>query len=147
MLPRPFDSERSPPAPLRNLSMRQPPAPFLAVFALAALVLLPFAGCATPPAEVFAAIRPGMTQDEVVAALGEPSSRHRVPGDERALRGYAERYHYGDTIGSLASQVIFSDLPDPRVWSVLFDAEGRVVGVIEPEPDDALPPRRLETAQ
>ncbi len=102
-------------------------------------------GCESPSTTTFAQIVPGMSRADVVSVLGEPTSRFTVPADEVPMRGYAERFSYGDTFGSLTTQLVFRDLPDPRVWSVLFDSDGRVVETLEPLPEESLPPRRLET--
>jgi len=109
----------------------------------AAAMLL--AACAAPPEGAFEEVRPGMTRAQVVELLGEPSSRMVVPKEEIAMHGYAERYAYGDSIGSFATQLVFRDQIDSRVWTIFFDADGVVVDTRPPEPEEFQPARRFET--
>ena len=100
--------------------------------------------CATPSEGAFELVRPGMSRDEVRAILGEPSGRFAVPVDDRP-GGAVERWSYGDSLSSIATQGVFRDQNDPRVWTVLFDADGIVLDAVVPEPAQAERLRRLET--
>jgi hypothetical protein len=84
-------------------------------------------------ADGFGRIAPGMTRDEVVSVLGEPSSRWTLVEARDGLDG--ERLQWGDSLSSLASGAAFRGAPE-RAWSVVFDADGRVV--------EAVPPRWTE---
>ena len=84
-------------------------------------------GCNTPTASQFAAVRPGMTEAEVEDLLGRPTSTRVVPEDRRDVLGYSQRWMYGDSLSSLATNALFTEGPDERVFVVLFDAQGRVL--------------------
>lgn len=99
-----------------------------------AVIVLLLASCNRPTVERFGAVQPGMTKDEVTAILGAPSSTQRLPESMAAQAGYVDRWHYGDSLSSLASNAISPDAADDRVFVVFFDAEGRVVRVREPAP-------------
>jgi len=77
-----------------------------------------------------------MTRDEVVALLGEPSSRW--PLDQRSDGMTGERLQWGDGLSSLASSAVYKGKPD-RAYCVDFDGSGRVVSKAAPvwveEPD------------
>jgi hypothetical protein len=88
------------------------------------------AACA--PARVadgFGRVAPGMARDEVIAILGEPSSRWALVEARDGLDG--ERLQWGDSLSSLASGAAFHGAPE-RAWSVVFDADGRVVDAVAP---------------
>ena len=84
----------------------------------------------------FGSVEPGMTRDEVVALLGEPSSRW--PLDQRSDGMTGERLQWGDGLSSLASSAVYKGQPD-RAYCVDFDGSGRVVSKAAPvwveEPD------------
>ncbi|HMN96782.1 MAG TPA: outer membrane protein assembly factor BamE [Phycisphaerales bacterium] len=101
--------------------------------ALAALTALALFGCNTPKGGSFELVNPGMTEGEVRELLGAPSSTRMVPAEQREFVDYAVRWHYGDTLSSLATAAVFTDAPDPRVYVVFFDESGRVVRTRPPE--------------
>ncbi len=92
------------------------------------------AGCDSPQYEQrWERLHTGMTQGEVEALLGKPSSVHvpkkRSEGAEDAsgpARG--ERWQYGDTLSSLATGAMFPDEADERAWIVFFGQDGKVTG-------------------
>jgi outer membrane protein assembly factor BamE (lipoprotein component of BamABCDE complex) len=88
--------------------------------------LLVLAGCAQQAADNFHAIRPGMTKAEVEDLLGRPSS---IWTDDEGL----ERWHWGDSLSSLATSGVFREADTARVWVVWFDAEGLVRSSREPD--------------
>jgi hypothetical protein len=100
----------------------------------AVIVLLVLSAC-TPSrvADGFGRIEPGMTRDEVVSVLGEPSSRWTLVEARDGLDG--ERLQWGDSLSSLASGAAFRGAPE-RAWSVVLDADGRVI--------EAVPPRWID---
>jgi len=86
--------------------------------------------CASPQVvDRFAEVTPGMTRDEVVAMLGEPSSRWPLDAARDGLVG--ERLQWGDGASSLASSAMFRGEPE-RAYSVVFDADGKVVRASAP---------------
>lgn len=106
------------------------------------------AGCQTPKYEMnWNRMRVGMTHDEVVGALGEPSSSYlpppaavvkpgtpagRGPGPARG-----ERWQYGDTLSSFATRAVYPDEADERAWCVFFGPDGTVSGFRPPSWADA----------
>ncbi|MCH2140849.1 MAG: outer membrane protein assembly factor BamE [Phycisphaerales bacterium] len=89
-------------------------------------LLIGLASCRTPSHEAFGLIMPGMTRDEVETKLGPPTSTTQAP--ENAA--WAERCHWGDTLATLATHATMPDQPPtPRVWTVWFNDEGRVIEV------------------
>ncbi|MFM1822417.1 MAG: hypothetical protein RI967_683 [Planctomycetota bacterium] len=118
--------------------MRHPTsrAPVVVVFAISAVfVILAFVAACAPArvADGFGRVAPGMSRDEVVAILGEPSSRWALVEARDGLDG--ERLQWGDSLSSLASGAAFRGAPE-RAWSVIFDAGGSVV--------EAVPPRWID---
>jgi hypothetical protein len=96
--------------------------------AIASLVLL--ASCASGRVvDRFPQVQPGMSRDEVVALLGEPSSRWTLDETRDGVSG--ERLQWGDGASSLASSALFRGEPE-RAYSVVFDAEGRVLRATPP---------------
>ena len=77
----------------------------------------------------FAEITPGMGRDEVIAILGEPSSRWTL---SQKLDGVAgERLQWGDGLSSLASSAMYRGKPD-RAYCVDFDMSGKVIETAAP---------------
>ncbi len=75
----------------------------------------------------FAGLREGMDKSQVIAMLGEPSSRY--PAIPASADGPAreERWQFGDNLSSLATSATFADQDAPdSVWVVYFGADGRV---------------------
>jgi hypothetical protein len=83
-----------------------------------------------------------MSKDEVVALLGAPSSRWTLVEKRDGLDG--ERLQWGDGLSSLASSAVFEGDPD-RAYSVVFDADGKVVSASAPRwvEDEAMHAERL----
>lgn len=96
------------------------------------LLVASVAGCNRPTSEQFDLVRAGMTQEEVRDLLGTPSSQRAIAPDDQPLVGYAERWQYGDNLSSLATDALFPDVPDERVFAVFFDAQGRVLEARQP---------------
>lgn len=113
--------------------------------AIASLVLL--ASCASQQVvERFDLVSQGMTRTEVIDLLGEPSSTWRLVRARDGVDG--ERLQWGDGLSSVASSAAFRGEPD-RAYSVVFDAQGRVVSKTAPrwvdseqEEDELLQTRR-----
>jgi hypothetical protein len=99
-------------------------------------------GCRRPDVAAFREVTPGMSKAEVLERLGQPSSR--VKGDLAHNNAtWASRWHWGDTLGTLATHAVMPDQPPPtRVWTVWFDASGTAINV--EAPDQAH--RHIETA-
>lgn len=109
------------------------PSP-LHVLLLAPLLLLWIAfGCQRQKQPGFDLVEPGMTQEQVRAVLGKPSStfERTVDSNDQLLR--VERWQYGDNLSTLMTGAFFSDMPSDSVWSVFFDEDGRVVRIQEPD--------------
>lgn len=79
--------------------------------------------------ENFHRIGPGMTRDEVVGLLGEPSSRWELDAARDGLDG--ERLQWGDGASSLASSAVFRGEPE-RAFSVVFGPDGLVLRTARP---------------
>lgn len=87
-------------------------------------------GCASQQVvDRFARVQPGMTRDEVVSLLGEPSSRWNLDRASHGLDG--EWLQWGDGLSSLASSAIYHTRPE-RAYAVDFDTEGLVVAKSSP---------------
>jgi hypothetical protein len=106
------------------------------------------AGCRTPREGSFEGVSLGMSEAEVIEVLGQPSSRLSVAEDD-GNGSWAYRWHWGDTLGTLATNAAMPDQPPPsRVWTVWFNADGRVVETASPatsrghEPAPWQPPPR-----
>ncbi|MFM7260683.1 MAG: hypothetical protein ACKO3W_08775 [bacterium] len=118
------------------------------LLALAATLLTLFACASQRVQDGFARVEPGMTRDEVVSMLGEPSSTWPLSHKLDGVAG--TRLQWGDGISSLASSVAFRGDPD-RAYSVVFDEKGLVVSKAVPRwveeqaaEDDVLRERRIE---
>jgi len=96
-------------------------------------LILGLVGCRAPAPNSFASVSLGMSKDEVVALLGRPSSRMQHPEDE-TRSAWQERWHWGDTLGTLATNAAMPDQPPPpRLWTVWFDSKGKVLRVEAPD--------------
>ena len=107
---------------------------------VACAVCLP--GCQSPEAVSFAQLHRGMSQEEVITLLGQPSSEWMPPPPQvgEALPDWSERWHYGDTLSTTASAAIGPDIAPDAVWVITFDEQGKVMNFRAPiPPDDAFP--------
>jgi hypothetical protein len=86
-------------------------------------------GCRSPAEAAFNGVTLGMSKAEVVERLGQPSSR--VEADLAHHNAtWASRWHWGDTLGTLATHATMPDQPPPpRVWTIWFDASGTAINV------------------
>lgn len=80
-----------------------------------------------PSRTQFAGLRAGMDKSQVIALLGEPSSRYEAMPASADGPAREERWQFGDNLSSLATSATFADQDAPEnVWVVYFDADGRV---------------------
>ena len=80
-----------------------------------------------PSRTQFAGLRAGMDKSQVIALLGEPSSRYAAIPASTDGPAREERWQFGDNLSSLATSATFADQDAPdNVWVVYFDADGRV---------------------
>lgn len=80
-----------------------------------------------PSGAQFAGLKEGMTKAEVVALLGEPSSRYPAL-EAKGGPPRIERWQWGDSLSSLATSAAFTDQDAPEsVWVVYFGPDERVV--------------------
>ncbi|MDI9404395.1 MAG: hypothetical protein QM516_11030 [Limnohabitans sp.] len=92
--------------------------------------LLIFLGCASQQVQDgFARVESGMTKDEVVSILGQPSSTWQLSQKLDGMDG--TRLQWGDGLSSLASSAAFRGAPE-RAYSVVFDDKGVVVSKAPP---------------
>lgn len=98
-------------------------------FALAACCTLLVACASQRVVDRFGEIQTGMTREEVIAILGEPSSRWMLSDEVDAVDG--ERMQWGDGLSSLASGAVYHGKPD-RAYCVDFDRAGKVVDKAAP---------------
>ncbi len=91
--------------------------------------LLAFACASSEVVERFPRVEVGMTRAEVVDLLGTPSSKWPLTQAQDGLNG--ERLQWGDSVSSLASGAAFRGEPS-RAYSVVFDADGKVVRTAVP---------------
>lgn len=112
--------------------MRVEPSRDNAAMRLAALAIcLLLSSCASQQvAERFDLVNQGMSKEEVVDLLGAPSSSWSLVRARDGVDG--ERLQWGDGLSSMASSAAFRGEPD-RAYSVVFDAEGRVVSKTAPQ--------------
>ena len=102
---------------------------------IAGLILIP--ACRSPHAGVFEGVQPDMSKSDVVALLGKPSST--LACDDSTPSPWAERWHWGDTLGTMATNLAMPDQPpSTRVWTVWFDQRGRVIRSEAPAAEPAM---------
>lgn len=107
--------------------------PWLKLAAAAAL-LLTAAACETPQYEAnFGRIRPGMTQSEVEALLGKPSSTFAERREDGQAVVPQTRWQYGDNLSTLATGAVYPGGAPQRVWVVYFNAAGAVDSTRAPD--------------
>jgi outer membrane protein assembly factor BamE (lipoprotein component of BamABCDE complex) len=93
-------------------------------------VLSSLAACTSTWRDRGSLVEPGMSEAEVVELLGEPSSKVDVPAWGK--RPAVARWQWNDNLSTLATGAMFPDTVPERVLAVVFDADGRVVEVVEP---------------
>ena len=80
-----------------------------------------------PSRAQFAGLRAGMDKAQVVALLGEPSSRYPAIAASPDGPAREERWQFGDNLSSLATSATFADQDAPdNVWVVYFGPDGCV---------------------
>lgn len=80
-----------------------------------------------PSRTQFAGLRTGMDKAQVVALLGEPSSRYPAIAASQDGPAREERWQFGDNLSSLATSATFADQDAPEnVWVVYFGPDGTV---------------------
>ena len=100
-------------------------APLLAPVVASILVSFGLLSCASQQVvDGFAQVKPGMTKDEVIEILGQPSSTWALSTKLDGVQG--TRLQWGDGLSSLASSAAFRGDPD-RAYSVVFDEKGIVL--------------------
>ena len=68
-----------------------------------------------------------MDKSQVIALLGEPSSRYPAIPESGDGPARDERWQFGDNLSSLATSATFADQDAPEnVWVVYFGPDGRV---------------------
>lgn len=98
-------------------------------FAIRAAIVAAAAAIAAcgPSRAQFSGLRAGMGKSQVIALLGEPSSRYSAIPESADGPAREERWQFGDNLSSLATSATFADQDAPEnVWVVYFDADGRV---------------------
>jgi hypothetical protein len=101
----------------------------IAIFAAVAAI----AACGPSRAQ-FAGLRAGMDKAQVVALLGEPSSRYPAIAASQDGPAREERWQFGDNLSSLATSATFADQDAPgNVWVVYFGPDGHVSHWRSPE--------------
>lgn len=98
-------------------------------FLVIALSLLLTACASQQVVDGFARIKLGMTKDEVIEILGQPSSTWVLSTKLDGVQG--TRLQWGDGLSSLASSAAFRGDPD-RAYSVVFDEKGIVLSKAPP---------------
>ena len=102
----------------------------LAILSVAVGLASLLAACASQRVvDRFGEVQLGMTRDEVVAILGEPSSRWPLNQKFDGMEG--ERLQWGDGLSSLASSAVYHGKPD-RAYCVDFDRAGKVADKAAP---------------
>jgi hypothetical protein len=95
----------------------------------AAAVAAALASCASEDVvNRFSRVQPGMSKEEVVAMLGDPSSQWELRRTREGIDG--ERLQWGDGLSSIASSAVFAGNPE-RAYCVVFK-DGKVVSKSEP---------------
>ncbi|MEE2682270.1 MAG: outer membrane protein assembly factor BamE [Planctomycetota bacterium] len=90
-------------------------------------------GCQSQSRPGFETVEPGMSRQQVRDILGTPSSTYEREVDSQGAVLRVERWQYGDNLSTLATGILYSDLPSDSVWVVFFDEQGRVTAVQVPE--------------
>lgn len=113
------------------------------VDALARTILTPLlcvaAGCEAPSATSYQHVSRGMSEAQVQEILGRPSSRLKQ-SPSATDQAWAERWHWGDTLSTRATNAIMPDQPPPpQIGTVWFDASGQVVRAEAPQPTTSEP--------
>ena len=98
--------------------------------------VLLLASCQPQARPGFNEVETGMSREQVRALLGPPSSTFQRQTDEQGRLLRSERWQYGDNLSTVATGILYSDLPDVSVYAIFFDEEGRVVLIQEPLPID-----------
>ena len=98
-------------------------------FLATALSLLLTACASQQVVDGFGRVEPGMTKDEVIEILGQPSSTWALSTKLGGVQG--TRLQWGDGLSSLASSAAFHGDPD-RAYSVVFDEKGIVLSKAPP---------------
>ncbi len=94
------------------------------------VMLLLLTSCRTPQAQSFSQLKIGMSKQEVVELLGQPSSKwtaEPVEDQEGMKSDWSTRWQYGDCLSSAASTAVAPDIAPDRVWVVRFDDEDQVI--------------------
>ncbi len=94
-------------------------------------------GCQIPAAGKFEQLRKGMSESEVVALLGQPSSKTPPQMNKNGQVDVPAFWQYGDNLSTFATGAMFKDQPpSDRVWVVFFDADGRTTSWQKPAWDE-----------
>ena len=105
-------------------------APLTAPVVASILVSFGLVSCASQQVvDGFTQVKPGMTKDEVIEILGQPSSTWALSTKLDGVQG--TRLQWGDGLSSLASSAAFRGDPD-RAYSVVFDEKGIVLSKAPP---------------
>ena len=98
---------------------------------LAALLSLLLFGCGAPRyASNWSELESGLTRNEVLELLGEPSSRVRL--EQAGGHVARERWQYGDESSSATSPTGLGIAPPADVFVVTFGANGQVASYRRP---------------
>ncbi len=100
----------------------------------AAALLLMVSGCEAPQYEAnFSRIRAGMTQADVEALLGKPSSTFVERREDGQAVVPQTRWQYGDNLSTLATGAVYPSGAPARVWVVYFNVAGEVDSTRAPD--------------
>lgn len=90
-------------------------------------------GCQIPQAGQFEQLHKGMSEAEVVALLGEPSSRTAPQLNKNGQVVGQASWQYGDNLSTMSTNAMFKDQPpSDRVWVVFFDSDGKTTSWQKP---------------
>ncbi len=102
--------------------------------AAATALLLMVSGCETPQYEAnFPRIQAGMTQADVEALLGKPSSTFVERREDGQAVVPQTRWQYGDNLSTLATGAVYPGGAPARVWVVYFNVAGKVDSTRAPD--------------